>query len=392
MKKENLLVVTHNWIRHLEDYAGQFLYTIYHEMEDKYNIFVVCPHAEGLKLKEKFGNITVYRYKYWSTSGEDIAYIGNLDQAVRKSPGTFIKSISMILAAAWCSIKVIRKHDIDFLHSHWWIPGGISGYIASVLTGKRLILTSHGADILLLKEFKFLRFFARIIHNRAKYISTVSTFLRRSLIDAIGIDERKVLIFPMPFDVEKFIPKGDVQREPGSVLIIARMIPRKGHQYLILACKELIEQGYDIKLNIIGYGPEKENIQNMINELKLNEYIKILDPVDHKENVKYYHKASMFVLPSITEGFGVVYAESLACGIPTIATNDGGAVDIVQDGITGLTVPSRDHLKLAEAMKFMLDNPEIAMQYAAAGQEFVKNTFTPQHIAKKMLDLYEGNY
>ena len=110
----------------------------------------------------------------------------------------------------------------------------------------------------------------------------------------------------------------------------------------------------DSRLYLIGTGPYADTVRELISKLDLDEYVMLLGSVSQSELPFYYRAADCTVMPSFLEWFGVVAAESMACGTPVIATEAGGAIDIVREFECGILVPPRDSIALAEAMAEML--------------------------------------
>ncbi len=391
MSGKRILVITHNFVRFPDDPAGQFLYTLYRQLETQHTFYILCPHQRGLKYSEKLGKLNIVRFQYWLESGEDLAYEGDMQEKVAKSLVGKIKFIFLILFGTLSAVRLIISKRIDIIHCHWWIPGGISGWIASILTGRGLILTSHGTDIILLEKKPGLRKIADKVFKRASAITTVSNFLKDKLSNTIEMKKMKIYVFPMPYDAEKLETADDkVEREKGYILSVGRLNYQKGQDYLIKACGILKEKGYSFRVDIIGGGPERERFEDLIRQLGLGGKIKLLGPLPHNEVIRHYKRAEIFVLPSVDEGFGMVFVEALASGTAIIGADSGGVKDIIKDGKTGLLVPPEDEVELAKAIMKFLDDGDFATRTAEAGRDFVLNNFTPSATAEKLNTIYRS--
>ncbi len=389
MPGKRILVLTHNFIRYPEDPAGQFLHALYQYIEDNYGIYILCPHQKGLKSKEKMGNLNIVRFKYWlPASGENLAYSGDMQEKVQESIFGKIKFVLLILMGAWAAIRLVFRQKIDIIHAHWWIPMGISAWLTSKLTGKRLIITSHGTDIVLLEKGGYLVKIAQKIYDHASRITAVSGYLKQRLTEMTGIMESKVSVFPMPFNVGKFKAENEYSREKGFILSVGRLNYRKGCDYLIKACKILQDDGYRFRLDIIGEGPRRKHLQELIESLGLNNNVRLIGSMPHNKVIEYYHRAELFVLPAIKEGFGLVFVEAIVSGLPVIGAHSGGIPDIIKDNKTGILVPPEDEEQLAQAIKRLLDNPQWAQEIQKAGMEYVWSNFSPEAIAAKLDKLY----
>ncbi|MBD3233649.1 MAG: glycosyltransferase, partial [candidate division Zixibacteria bacterium] len=284
MPGKRILVLSHNFIRFPEDPAGQFLYTLYRGIEDSYDIYILCPHQEGLKSKEKMGNLNIVRFKYWlPSSGENLAYTGDMQEKVQESIFGKIKFVLLILLGAWAAIRLVFSHKIDIIHAHWWIPMGVSAWLASKFTGRRLIITSHGTDIVLLEKGRYLMTIAQKVYNHASHITAVSSYLKGRLTEFVGIVESKISVFPMPFDISKFETDMEYSSEKGYILSVGRLNYRKGYDFLIRACKILQDDGYEFKLDVIGEGPRRKHLQELIESLGLNDNVRLIGSMPHNK-------------------------------------------------------------------------------------------------------------
>jgi len=167
-------------------------------------------------------------------------------------------------------------------------------------------------------------------------------------------------------ELKKFLnPTGKI------VLTICRISPQKGLEYLIEAFKEIAEKIPDVKLVIKAYSSERKYEQKLlriIDEYKLRNHIKIIkEMIPYSELPKYFAAADVFVLPSVSEGMGVVLLEALATGVPVVASRVGGIPDIIVHEYNGLLVKPRDPKGLAEAIIRILTDDKIKRQLIKGG-------------------------
>ena len=135
----------------------------------------------------------------------------------------------------------------------------------------------------------------------------------------------------------------------------------------------------EIKLNILGQGPEHENLQKLIDELELSSTINLVGFVDNP--YEYYASASVFVQTSLWEGFGYVLAEAMACGTPVVAYDSKGAMrEILDNGKYGLLTPVGDLQALANAIIQQIEQPTPACLLAEAVQRFNVDIIANQYL------------
>jgi glycosyltransferase involved in cell wall biosynthesis len=152
-----------------------------------------------------------------------------------------------------------------------------------------------------------------------------------------------------------------------------------------------------VNLEIIGHSDWNINYYKSILKLieiensKGKHKIKYLGPIDsnHPRLIEEYQKASVLILPSLYEAFGMVIIEALACETPVITTNVGGTPEIVKDGVNGILVPVNDPVKLAEAIDYLLNNKYIRRKFGEAGRKIVVENFSIEVLVKKLYKIYK---
>ena len=145
-----------------------------------------------------------------------------------------------------------------------------------------------------------------------------------------------------------------------------------------------------MQLRIIGDGPERGVLEKQARDLKVQDRVEFIGALPQAELPRYYAECSVFVLPSIREGMGLVLAEALLCGAPVIAANSGGVTDIVKDGETGLLVPERDAQAIANAITRILNDRALATRLVENGYKFVQERYTQERVAEQFVKVYES--
>ncbi|OQX92966.1 MAG: hypothetical protein B6D58_00295 [candidate division Zixibacteria bacterium 4484_95] len=177
-----------------------------------------------------------------------------------------------------------------------------------------------------------------------------------------------------------------------TVLSVGRLVPRKGHIYLIDAIHKLVEQGMDIKLVIVGKGPLEQAIREKAKGLnfRLELYL------NNQELEKEYKNADVFVLPSITddqgekEGLGLVILEAMHFKLPVIAFDNGGIREAVIDGYNGILLPEKDVDGLVAAIKKILTDNDLRKHLIETAYEDVHKRFSVEAIIKRHIDVYNS--
>jgi alpha-maltose-1-phosphate synthase len=193
----------------------------------------------------------------------------------------------------------------------------------------------------------------------ADHIFVASSVTQKSLIDA-GIDSHKISIIPYGAPVEIFQPQTK-DDELFRVLFVGKISPLKGVHYLLKAWREI--QLKNAELLLIG---DNHYPVGWLERDYLGLYQNI-SSVSHFSLNKYYTQASVLVLPSLIDGFGLVVLEAMACGIPVVVTINTGSSDIITDGVDGFIIPIRDVESLKQKLKWCYSHPhELAKMGQAA--------------------------
>jgi glycosyltransferase involved in cell wall biosynthesis len=161
--------------------------------------------------------------------------------------------------------------------------------------------------------------------------------------------------------------------------------PLKGLEYLLQAVAS-IRQKRNIKLTVIGEPKENGRIVQLVKQLDINECVNFAGRIRNEDFARYYAQATVAVVPSLYEGFGMPAGEAMACGVPVICTSGGALPEVVGDA--GIVVPPADKEALEKAILFFLDSPENCRRFGMAGLERVKGLFTWSDTAKRTVDVY----
>lgn len=167
----------------------------------------------------------------------------------------------------------------------------------------------------------------------------------------------------------------------------ARLVAGKRIDLLLEAFARVVKKYNNCRLEIMGEGPERNNLQNQAEKLDISEKVSFYGYYSKAEFAVELRKSACFVLPSRSETFGIVYVEALACGNPVIATRCGGPEDFV-DKTNGVLVELDDVAALESAMVYMLKNIKLYDREYIATE--CKNRFSPNIIARKIISIVNG--
>ena len=383
--KKKLLMTASTFPRWKDDTEPRFILDLAEAMTEYYDVTVLVPAAIGAKDKEKFGKVKVIRYHYFPIHRlETLCYPGAIVPRIKEKKVRVLLVPFLFLSLYVNLFRLMPKYDM--VHAHWLIPQGI----IQGLFGKKYIITGHGSDVrsLNIGPIKMLK---KRCLKRASHITAVSRHLKKEINDLYSNDKTSVI--SMGCSLEQFDPKHRVenyfeQEDKKVVLFVGRLVEIKGVRYLIRAMKHL-----DAQLVIVGDGPLRGELEN---EAKAyTDKVKFLGARTHEQLSAIYASADLFVAPSITadnggqEGFGLTIVEAMASGLPVIASNSGGIVDLIGNGEQGFLVEEKNSKQLADAMTLVLRNETLRKQMAKKAMEKAKE-YDYKVIAGKYYQIFEG--
>lgn len=233
--------------------------------------------------------------------------------------------------------------------------------------------------------FSFINMQMKVARKLA-HIITVSQTARRHISDTFGIPEDKLRVIYNGIDTDIFSPSPNIARLDNRLLVvISRDTPVKGLRFMLEALA-VLRQKYDLELVVVAKGTDNRTTERLINTLGIRDYVKIIDEIDTPELVNQYRLATIVVVPSVYEGFGLPAAEAMACGAPVVSTTAGALPEVVGDA--GILVPPADIRALVNAISALVVNPDKRKHLSAIGRRRIVQTFNWRNTAKHTADVY----
>ena len=236
-----------------------------------------------------------------------------------------------------------------------------------------------------MRWYSFVGMQKRVSRKLAKII-TVSESARNDICRDFGIPRHKFKVIPNGINTGLFYPLPEIEREKNRLLVTnSADTPLKGLTYLLEAVNEVLKTD-EVNLTVVGEPQKNGRVLKLIKDLGLDNRVTFTGRIDNGEFVRWYARATMAVIPSLYEGFGLPAGEAMACGVPIISTSGGALPEVVGDA--GVVVPSADPRALAEAIKGLLDHPDRAKTLGQAGLKRVHQFFTWEKAAQKTVEAY----
>ena len=217
-------------------------------------------------------------------------------------------------------------------------------------------------------------------------IITVSKSAKEDISRDFNIPTEKFSIVPNGINTNLFYPISEIEREKNRVIVTnSADTPLKGLIFLFQAVAELAKI-QDIQLTVVGEPKKDGHMTKLVKELGISHCINFTGRIDDREFVQQYARATVAVVPSVYEGFGLPVGEAMACGVPVISTTGGALPEVV--GNAGVLVPPADSSALAKAIAELLANPKMANDLGRTGYRRVQEHFTWQRAAEKTENAY----
>jgi D-inositol-3-phosphate glycosyltransferase len=303
----------------------------------------------------------------------------------------------------------------DLIHSHYWMSGIAAGALSDLWPGTPILQMFHTLGEMKNRvarsdeerEGNYRLDGERQVLRRADRVIAATLAERAQLEWLYKADASKIAIIPPGVDTCHFypIPVDEARQfiglrpEDRMILFVGRIEPLKGLDTLIRAVASLRPSDCcePVHLAVIGGDPdaspedmtaEMARIQQLCDELCMVKMVAFLGKRGQDTLPYYYSAAEVLVMPSHYESFGMVALEAMACGTPVIASQVGGLAFLVQDGVTGYTVPADDPDVLCEKLTLILVNKSLRRRLGDAAAEYAQN-YDWEKIAQQILRIYE---
>lgn len=307
----------------------------------------------------------------------------NCDFYLIKHRPIFLLGI-FFLAAYLCVFK-----KIDTIVCQTPLTEGVVGVALKKLFRKELIVEVHGdwqeVPFLSRKRMfqgglkKIVPYIGRFTLGNADKIRTLTNYFVRMTKEIVP--DKKYFIFPTYTDIDYFLKETDTSFKK-YILTVAVLSPIKNIETLIDAFVRVQKEFPDYKLVVAGDGPSAEDLKLKIKELKLEKSVVFTGKLSLHQVREAMKDCYVFVLPSLSEGFGRVFIEAMALSKPVIGSNVGGIPEIIRDGENGFLVEPKDIEGLAQKIKELLTNRDLAGRMGATGRTFTKDNFSNENYVK----------
>ncbi len=282
--------------------------------------------------------------------------------------------------------EYLKSNEFDLCHAFFGFPSGLLAY----WNRKRFpyLISIRGSDVpgynkrFSLDYVLLNPILKRIYHHAEKNVanSTGLSELFHRQFPALHAE-----VIPNGVDVDFFTPMDRKERTERWIVTSARLIPRKGIDLFMNACREIHNQGIPFHGHIIGDGPEQENLKAMATQFDIHMKVTFHGRMEREALARFLPQCDLFVLPSYAEGMSNAALEAMACGLPLILTDTGGSRELIESN--GRIVPVGDSETLTNAIADLLTHPELLRDMGRISRSRA-GFFSWPAVARQYYDLY----
>jgi teichuronic acid biosynthesis glycosyltransferase TuaC len=284
------------------------------------------------------------------------------------------------------------RQPIDLIHAHSALPCGHAAMLLNKELGIPYVVSVHGLDSFSTtqssgKTGQWCRRISQHVYGSSRRVICVSEHVREQVLEGMGQSCRTSVVYN-GVDEEMFSPPAsDVEHAP-LILSVGNLIPIKGHEILVRAVATLAQDFPELRLEIIGEGPERSRLQALARELRVADCIVFLGRQPRNEIAAAMRRCTIFVLPSRYEALGCVYLEAMSSGKPAIGCRGQGIAEIIQHGFNGFLVGPDNEKELTLAMAMLLRDAPRRDNLGRAARDTILDRFTLAHQAENLARIY----
>jgi glycosyltransferase involved in cell wall biosynthesis len=288
------------------------------------------------------------------------------------------------------ALKLHHRHKFDVFLGLYTLPPSVAALLAGIIARKEKVPAIwEPATCEKASSFPFISF----LFNRASGILTMTDSVKELISKNFEVPENLITSIPGFYDGDLFYPGEkdaslvDEYSLGGKfvILFVGRISTLKGVPYLIEAVKEL----KDIKVLLVGREVEDESFRTLVEHYGVDDSVIFLGYRDYRELPRFYRTCDCFVLPSLSEGFGLVVAEAMACSKPVIVSDTIPLPEVVGDA--GIVVPANNSKELADAIIKLRDDKSLR-EYLAERALKRSKKFQKEKVMEKYLQFLTGGF
>jgi len=296
------------------------------------------------------------------------------------------------IALASEMFRVSERQGLDILHVHYSIPHSTAAHLAREMTGVPYVVTLHGSDVTILgSDPSYLPVNTHTIEE-ADAVTAVSQFMSDEAYSRLSL-KKEIRVIPNFVDSDVFAPtpcdEKDLDNGKDVVIThISNFRPVKRVHDIVYAMKMVSRKAPGTRLMLVGDGPDRISVERLVKRLGLEEHVMLTGFRSDVANL--LNCSDVVVLSSETESAPLTLLEGMSSGLPVIATRVGGIPEIVDDGVNGFLVQSKNPEAIAERILDLNADPELRRRLGAAARARVLERYTAEKVVGQYTEIYES--
>lgn len=351
-----------------------------------HDVYVITQNIEGLQSQEIVDGIRVFR----------------VGAAMKKSKTPLtsnMQNLSYMIKAFFMGLHILREQKIDLIHSNTYVPVFVAQF-CSILSHIPHIVTIH--DVYYLNK-NFWKNWSGQGQSQLSY-SRIGSFIEKIILKTnctifhtvseeskqdmeLAGTSKKIIMIPNGINTNLY---EKTLIEKNQAVFIGRLVFYKNVETIIRSFQYVIKKIPDAKLMIIGEGPVKQNLQDIVTKLGLDQNIEFTGVVSDEEKVKILCESRVLLNPSLIEGFGMVILEAFACKKPVIISDIKPLSDLVLNSNDGYTINAKNTSEWSEKIIEILSNKELAQKMGLNGYQKITHKYSMEKIIEELTKLYRS--
>ena len=300
------------------------------------------------------------------------------------------------LALAVALHDAVRKHELDLVHVHYAIPHATSAWVAcEMLKGERdlkIVTTLHGTDITLVGLHPSFQAITQFSILRSHGLTAVSDFLKRETVRDFSVPESRIEVVPNFVNTRIYRPglepchRATLAPDGEKIVMhISNFRPVKRVEDVVEIFARVLGE-IPSRLVLVGDGPDLPRARVKVEELGIRDRVVFLG--EYTPVQELLSCSDLFLLPSMSESFGLAALEAMACGSPVVASRVGGLPEVIMDGETGYLCEAGDIDEMAAASIKILSDDKHRKELSDAGRAFAVKHFSSECIVPQYEEYY----
>ncbi len=289
--------------------------------------------------------------------------------------------VEAVILAKWLHDRSIRH-----LHVHFATECATVALLLRRISSTTLSITVHGPD----EFYDVSGYHLAEKLSAAEFVVCISFFAQSQVMKLTrGTEWPKFEISRLGVDTEIFAPRRLASADNTvEILCVGRLVSSKGQRILIEAVARVLQRGCDCTLCLVGDGPDRGDLEDLVAEKKLASSIRFAGSVNQDQIREYYDRAEIFALASFAEGIPVVLMEAMAMEIPCVTTSINGIPELIRDGVDGVLVAPSDVEGLADALCRLICEPELRRSLGRDGRRRVQECYELSRSVERLADVF----